>query len=126
MTGGMAYYFMEIAVRHYSHYSMILCGGLATVLCGGLNQMFKGIGLLPQMVLSAVIISELEFLTGYVFNILLGYHVWSYEKLPYNLMGQICLEYSALWLFLSLAIIFVDDYIRCGLFGEEKPVYRLL
>ena len=29
MTGGLIYYFLEIAVRHYSHYSMILCGGMA-------------------------------------------------------------------------------------------------
>ena len=75
MTGGMIYYFLEISARHYSHYSMIICGGLATLLCGGLNQMFPKMGILAQMLVSSVIISELEFLTGYVVNIRLGLNV---------------------------------------------------
>ena len=78
------------------------------------------------MLLSAVIISELEFLTGYVVNVILGYDVWDYSYLPYNLMGQICVGYSLLWMFLSLAIIFVDDYIRSYFFGEKRPEYHLL
>ena len=51
--------------------------------------------------------------------------VWDYSYLPYNVMGQICLPYSVLWMFLSLIIIFVDDGIRHFLFGEELPEYRL-
>lgn len=126
MTGGMIYYFMEITTRGYSHYSMIICGGAATLLCGGLNQVFTGMGVLPQMVLSSVIISELEFFTGYLVNIVLKYNVWDYSDLPFNLMGQICIQYSILWMFLSLAIIFVDDSIRCRLFGEKRPEYHLI
>lgn len=126
LTGGMVYYFLEIAVRHYSHYSMILCGGMATVLCGALNQIFPRMGLILQVVLSSLIISLLEFVTGYIVNIKLGIGVWSYSDQPFNLMGQICLLYSALWLLLSPVIIYVDDSIRCNLFGEKKPDYTLL
>lgn len=126
MTGGMIYYFMEITTRGYSHYSMIVCGGFATLLCGGLNQVFNKLSILAQMILSSVIISELEFVTGYVVNIILRYDVWDYSDLPFNLMGQICVQYSVLWMFLSVFIIFVDDYIRCRLFGEERPVYHLI
>lgn len=126
MTGGMIYYFMEIITRGYSHYSMIVCGGFATLLCGGLNQVFNEMSILAQMILSSVIISELEFVTGYVVNIILRYDVWDYSNLPFNLMGQICVQYSMLWMFLSVFIIFVDDYIRCRLFGEERPVYHLI
>ena len=114
MTGGMIYY------------SMIVCGGFATLLCGGLNQVFNEMSILAQMILSSVIISELEFVTGYVVNIILRYDVWDYSNLPFNLMGQICVQYSMLWMFLSVFIIFVDDYIRCRLFGEERPVYHLI
>lgn len=126
MTGGMIYYFMEIITRGYSHYSMIVCGGFATLLCGGLNQVFNEMSILTQMILSSVIISELEFVTGYVVNIILRYDVWDYSNLPFNLMGQICVQYSMLWMVLSVFIIFVDDYIRCRLFGEERPVYHLI
>ena len=124
MTGGLIYYFIEIAVRHYSHYSMILCGGMATLLCGGLNQTFKKMGLLIQMLISAVIVSELEFITGYIFNIHLECCVWDYSDMPFNLMGQICIPYSLLWMFIAPAMIYVDDNIRCNLFGEERPMYR--
>ena len=114
MTGGMIYYFLEISARHYSHYSMIICGGLATLLCGGLNQMFPKMGILAQMLVSSVIISELEFLTGYVVNIRLGLNVWDYSDMPF------------LWMFLSLIIIYVDDEIRCHMYNEERPEYRLI
>ena len=124
MTGGLVYYFLEIAVRHYSHFSMIICGGLATLLCGGLNQTFKKMGMCMQMLLSSVIVSELEFITGYIFNLHMNCNVWDYSDVPYNLMGQICLPYSLLWLLIAPAMIYVDDNIRSNLFGEEMPSYR--
>jgi uncharacterized membrane protein len=121
----MVYYFLEIFTRGYSHYSMIICGGLAMVCCGSLNQMFKGISIAAQMLLSAVIITVLEFVTGYIVNIKLGYGVWDYSRMNFNFMGQICLAYSALWGVLSLPIIFVDDGIRHFLYGDPLPTYRL-
>ena len=39
------------------------------------------------MLVSSVIISELEFLTGYVVNIRLGLNVWDYSDMPLNLAG---------------------------------------
>ncbi len=94
------------------------------VACGALNQIFKNMSVIVQMVISACIITLFEFITGYIVNIRLGIGVWDYSYLPYNFMGQICLVYSVLWMFLSLAIIFVDDGIRHFLYGEELPVYR--
>ena len=118
LTGGMVYYFLEIFTRDYSHYSMIICGGLCMIACGGLP--------IPlQMILSSGIITLFEFVTGVIVNLIFHVGVWDYSYLPYNVMGQICLPYSVLWMFLSLIIIFVDDGIRHFLFGEELPEYRL-
>lgn len=126
MLGGFLYYFLEIAVRGYSHYSMIICGGLAFLLSGMLNQVFGfQIALISQMVLSACIITALEFVTGLIFNVWLEIGVWDYSAVPYNLMGQICLPYSMLWLVLSLACILLDDWVRYRLFGEEKATYKI-
>lgn len=126
LTGGMIYYYLEIFTRGYSHFSMIICGGLAMILCGGLNQVFDNISIISQMVFSSLIITVLEFVTGYIVNIMLKINVWSYSYMPYNFMGQVCLIYSILWMFLSLVIIFVDDGIRHFLYGEDFPVYRWL
>lgn len=126
LTGGLVYYFLEILTRNYSHYSMILCGGCCMVACGAINQIFKNMSVVLQMVLSAVIITLFEYFTGYIVNIRLGIGVWDYSYLPYNFMGQICLLYSILWMFLSLIIIFVDDGIRHFLYDEDLPVYRAI
>ena len=88
--------------------------------------MFPKMGILAQMLVSSVIISELEFLTGYVVNIRLGLNVWDYSDMPLNLAGQICVPYSILWMFLSLIIIYVGDEIRCHMYNEERPEYRLI
>jgi uncharacterized membrane protein len=77
------------------------------------------------MLLGAIIITGLEFLTGVLVNLWLGLSVWDYSYMPFNLLGQICLPYSILWLLLSAVIILLDDFLRYRLFDEEKQQYRL-
>ena len=97
------------------------------MLIGRINERSRGrIPLLLQMAMGAVIITVLEFITGYIINIKLGMNVWSYYDMPYNIMGQVCLPYMILWFFLSLLCILADDYLRYFLFGEEKPHYKLI
>jgi uncharacterized membrane protein len=126
LTGGILYFYMEIIYRGYSHYSMILCGGMCFYLVGGLNQWSRReLPFLIQMLLGAIIITGLEFLTGVLVNLWLGLSVWDYSYMPFNLLGQICLPYSILWLLLSAVIILLDDFLRYRLFDEEKQQYRL-
>ncbi|MCM1498597.1 MAG: putative ABC transporter permease [Clostridium sp.] len=125
LVGGFAYFYIEILFRGYSHFSMIICGGLALILCGLINQLMNfRISVLTQMIISAVIITGLEFVTGYIVNLRLHWNVWDYSGMPYNLYGQICLAYSSIWLMLSLVCIFVDDLIRWKIFDEEKARYK--
>ncbi len=127
VIGGMAYFFLEVAVRGYSHYTMFLCGGACFVCCGLLNENVKiKMSFVSQMVLSAVIITILEFITGLIVNVWLKMDIWDYSHLPYNFMGQICLLYSVLWFFVSSAAIVMDDFLRYKLFQEEKPHYKIL
>lgn len=62
---------------------------------------------------AAVTLTELLF--GIVFNLCAGMAVWDYSSRPCNLMGQICLEYTALWYALCLLLIplcrFVHSFI---------------
>lgn len=126
LVGGFTYFYIEILFRGYSHFSMIICGGLAFILCGAINQLMHfRISLVSQMILSSIIITGLEFVTGYLVNIRLHWNVWDYSKMPYNLYGQICVAYSAIWLILSLVCIFVDDLIRWKIFDEERARYYI-
>lgn len=78
------------------------------------------------MAISAILITVLEFITGVIVNLWLQLDVWDYSTLPYNVLGQICLPYTAIWFFLSLVCIFLDDWIRVELFDEKKPRYSIL
>ncbi len=127
LLGGFSYYFIEIAVRGYSHYSMVICGGLSFLLIGMMNQVLGfHISLISQMFLSGVIITVLEFITGLIVNVWLEIGVWDYSQLPYNVMGQICIPYTLLWTAISPVCIFLDDFLRHRLFGEEKATYKIL
>lgn len=76
-----------------------------------------------QCLIGAGIITILEFITGLIVNIGLGWNVWDYSDRPFNLMGQICLQNSIYWIFLSGIAILLDDWLRYAVFKEEKPKY---
>ena len=80
---------------------------------------------ISQMVLSALIITALEFITGLIVNIWLKMDIWDYSQLPYNFMGQICLLYSIFWFLVSSVAIVLDDFLRYKIFNEEKPHYKI-
>lgn len=123
--GGIFYLMIEMLWRGYSHWSMFVLGGTCFLVIGLINEHSRGKIILPvQMLIGASTITILEFMVGYIVNIKLGLDVWSYYDMPYNIMGQVCLPYMILWLFLSLGCIFVDDYLRYRLFGEEKQKYK--
>ena len=122
----MAYFLLEVLVRGYSHYSMFLCGGACFLCCGLLNENVKiKISFISQMVLSSVIITVLELITGFIVNVWLKMDIWDYSHLPYNFMGQICLLYSVFWFLISSVAIVLDDFLRYKLFNEEKPHYKI-
>lgn len=61
----------------------------------------------------------MEFTSGVFINIVLGLGVWDYSALPFNVLGQVCLPFSALWLLLSVPAIYFEDFLRAKLFGEK-------
>lgn len=122
--GGVLYVMVELLFRGRSHPSMFILGGLCFVAIGILNERYPWeMPLVSQMVISSIVITVLEFFFGIILNIVLHLHVWDYSNMPYNCLGQICLLFSVGWFFLSLAAIFIDDWIRHEWFGEDKPHY---
>lgn len=124
--GGISYILIEMLWRGHSHWTMFVLGGICFVIIGAINEAKRDkIPLLVQGLIGSVIITALEFITGYIVNIRLNMYVWSYYDMPYNIMGQICLPYMILWFFLALVCVLVDDWMRFYLFGEERHHYRL-
>lgn len=59
----------------------------------------------------------------YITNVQLGLHIWDYSNMPGNLFGQICPQFTALWIVVAGAGIVIFDWLRYWLYNEQKPRY---
>lgn len=87
---------LEFLWRGYSHGSMFFAGGTCFLLLGALDRAQPRLRCLPRAVLGAGIITMVELAAGLAVN--RGYQVWDYRALPGNYLGQICPQYSLLWI----------------------------
>ena len=109
LAGGMVYSLIELAFDGSTHFSMFICGGLALILIGLLNEKRK-MNIFAQMVIGSLIITCLELIFGLIFN--QKFQIWDYRNLPYNFKGQICLLFSIFWVGLSFIAVKLDDFLR--------------
>lgn len=100
IIGGMLYGLTELLWRGWTHWTMLICGGLCFTLMYLISM--SGMELIKKWILSAAAITTVEFFTGCLVNLHLGWQVWDYSNLPYNLLGQICPQFLLLWLALSV------------------------
>ena len=125
--GGVVYYLIEMLWRGFSHPSMYVVGGCCFLLIGGINNFLPWtLGLVQQSVIGAAVITVAELISGLLLNVWAGLGVWDYSQMPFNVMGQICLPYSLLWVLVSAFAILLDDNLRWKLFAEQKPQYKLI
>lgn len=125
-AGGALYVLLELIWRGHSHWTMFFLGGTCFVLIGAVNEFVDWcVPIWKQALIGAMLITALEFLTGCVFNLWLGWDVWDYSGVPGNILGQVCLPYMILWVPAAIAAIVLDDWLRYWMFGEERPHYCL-
>jgi len=124
---GITYYLLEVLARGHSYFSMLVVGGLAGVLIGGLNNTIYNWStpLILQQFVSMLIITSLELISGLILNTWLNLGIWDYSNQWGNIAGQICPKFMVLWFFVSLIGIFIDDFVRWKFFDEDKPHYKL-
>lgn len=126
LIGGALYVGIELLWRGRSHWTMFLLGGICFLYAGVQNEYTPwDRPLALQAVQVAVFITIMEFITGCLVNIALGWDVWDYSGIPGNLLGQVCVPFSLLWVPVGTAAIVLDDYLRYWLFREDQPKYKL-
>ena len=127
MLGGVLYGVLEVLYRGYTHWTMML---LAALLCVPLDianeRMPWRLPLWLQALLGGLAITAGELAAGLVLNVWLGLGIWDYATMSCNFLGQICIQFSALWCLLAAQVIVAFDWIDHWLCGGERPRYKLI
>lgn len=111
--GGAAYLALELLWRGWTDGSMFLLGGACFLAIGQLNLMEHPLPLPWRTAVGTGIILMGELGAGLIVN--RQYAVWDYRELPLNYHGQICLPFAVLWIPVSLAAIFLHQWLRRGI-----------
>lgn len=112
MIGGNAYCAIELLYRNRTHYSMFFCAGMAVAILLFIYLQNKTISPLIFALIAALVITILELIFGAVFNLWLDMGVWDYSNVPFNLFGQICLPFSAIWFGFGIALFYIFKIIK--------------
>jgi len=68
----------------------------------------------------------MEFITGIIVNKWLQLGVWDYSGLPFQIFGQISLQFAVIFSGLCAVGILLGGYLLYWIYGEEKPHYHFL
>ena len=120
--GGVGYYSIEVMFRGFSHWTMGICGGICMLGVYDINKKCRSFSYGTRALLGALLITAVEFLTGYIVNIRLGWNVWSYSHIPLNLLGQISLLFSCIWYFMSLGACLLISVIERKIMRKRKEL----
>ena len=122
LLGGSVYMLLEISWRSYTHWSMGICGGICFLGIYIFQKKKPNCHFLLKCLFGSLFITSNEFITGFIVNILLGWNVWDYSRLPLNLLGQICIIYSLLWFLLSYPAFKIASLIKSNIFSYGKLI----
>lgn len=95
--GGIIYGMFEVLFRGYTHWTMVLTGGVVFSVIYFINGKLKYAGLISRCFIGAFVITATEFLVGCIVNLRFNMNVWDYSEEKYNILGQICPLFSAAW-----------------------------
>lgn len=115
--GGSLYGALELLWRGRTHVSMFVLGGACFLLLGRMRRLPLSWPALTLLGAAAVTAGELA--TGLAVN--RDYSVWDYRGLPANFMGQICLQFSLLWMPLSLFAMGFYGFLEDRIPKKEIP-----
>lgn len=111
ILGGLVYGFIEIAFRGFTHWSMLLTGGLCFTMVYIISAKSRE-PIWKKWIMGGAVITTIEFVAGGILNILLGWNVWSYSDRMFNLMGQICPRFSLAWVALCIPAMWLCQNMK--------------
>lgn len=122
LFGGAIYSMIEVLFRGYTHWSMTITGGLCLLILYRHFTARPHEPLLMKCLFGAIVITALEFTAGCIVNLWLGWDVWDYSGLMFNLFGQICLPFSVIWFFITIPAAALSEFIGRRFAEIKQPV----
>lgn len=124
---GSLYCGLEILWRGHSHWTMGVLAAAVSIPLDIANDTVIPwkTPLWLQAIIGGTIITAAEFVTGCIVNLWLGWGVWDYSRIPFNLLGQVCLRYWVVWVALSLPAIVMFDFMAHWAGRGPCPHYKL-
>ncbi len=118
--GATLYAVIEILWRGFTHWTMMIAGGIS--LCGiyGINGALCKKRIISKCALCSLLITLIEFICGVVINIFFKLDVWDYSSKRFNILGQICPLYTFFWFLLSMPAVMVCNFIKGNLFENME------
>lgn len=110
--GGIGYALIEILWRGRTHWSMAITGGTCFVSLYRFYKKHANMKMIQKCISGSAIITALEFCCGCIVNLKYKLNVWDYSDCRFNIKGQICPFYSALWALLCVPISGLCKFIR--------------
>ena len=120
-VGALGYALIERAWRGRTHWTMMITGGICFMMIYMLSKLER-VPLAYKCAIGALCITGIEFIVGCIVNKALGWGVWDYSSMQFNIMGQVCLLFSIIWYLISIPALYLCKVLdnTCFLNFEDK------
>ena len=128
LSCGFIYCMIEILFRNWSHWSMFILTGFLGVFCVDSinNTLSFDCDYIVQILISTVLCTIGEGISGIILNVWLQLNVWDYSKMTFGtfFFGQCNVLFCFAWmLIISIIIFYCDAYNYYILKIEPCPYY---
>ena len=128
LSCGFIYCMIEILFRGWSHWSMFVLTGFLGVLCVDSinNTLSFDCDYIVQILISTILCTIGEGISGIILNVWLQLNVWDYSKMTFGtfFFGQCNVLFCFAWmLIISIIIFYCDAYNYYILKIEPCPYY---
>ena len=120
--GAIGYALIELVWRSRTHWTMMITGGICFVIIYFLSRLNR-VPLAYKCALGSIIITGVEFIVGCVVNRVLGWGIWDYSSMQFNICGQICLLFSIMWYLLCIPALYLCKLLDAKLFASYENRY---
>lgn len=128
LSCGFIYCMIEILFRGWSHWSMLVLAGFLGVFCiDSINNVLSfDCDYIVQILISTILCTIGEGISGIILNVWLQLNVWDYSKMTFGtfFFGQCNVLFCFAWmLIISIIIFYCDAYNYYILKIEPCPYY---